>query len=445
MVRLVSEQQIEQLADQLGESDTFRVGEIAVDLDPFDFARTGAPMVDRAIAFSGPSGIRVAGLGTAWRASASGPTRFADLKSKMTDHTATTGIAGSGLKAFLGFSFGPEPDEGPIWDGYNPAEVFIPRITIEGANAGSVIRVVVPANEPAEPTLDLLASMRHPEWSPVVDLGDHATESHPPVSEWAASVEKAVTGIVAGQLDKVVLARSVVVHSATPPAILRIFRELVRSYPQCYNFAWKSGDAVFMGASPELLGSVRGRRLRSNPLAGSAPRGEGSVDDDAIGNELLASDKDRREHALVVDAIRDNLRPLTSRLDAADEPELKKMASVQHLSTLIDATLNADVDLLDVIEAIHPTPAVGGVPTREALRLIDELESIDRGWYTGGVGWIDTEGDGAVALALRCGLVRGTTTHLFAGAGIVEGSQPDAELQETRLKLEPLLKILTAT
>ncbi len=145
------------------------------------------------------------------------------------------------------------------------------------------------------------------------------------------------------------------------------------------------------------------------------------MDDDALGNELLASDKDRREHALVVDAICENLRPLTSRLDAADEPELKKMASVQHLSTLIDATLNADVGLLDVIEAIHPTPAVGGVPTHEAILLIDELESIDRGWYTGGVGWIDTEGDGAVALALRCGLVRGTTTHLFAGAGIVEG------------------------
>jgi len=444
-VRLVSEQQIEQLADQLGASSSFRVAEIAVDLDPFDFARTGAPMVDRAIAFSGPSGIRVAGLGTAWRASASGTTRFSNLKSQFARHTARTGMAGKGLKAFLGFSFDSEPGEGPIWAGYDAAELFIPRITIEGANTGSTIRVVIPADEAADLTLDLLGSIRRPGWSPVVDLGDHSTESHPPVSEWAASVEQAVAEILAGQIDKVVLARSVVVHSAKPPAILHIFRELVRSYPQCYNFAWKSGDAVFMGASPELLGSVRGRQLRSNPLAGSAPRGEGSIHDDAIGNELLASDKDRREHALVVNAICENLRPLTSHLAASEQPELKKMASVQHLSTMINATLNGDIDLLDVIEAIHPTPAVGGVPTGAAIRLIAELESIDRGWYTGGVGWIDTEGDGAVALGLRCGLVRGTSTHLFAGAGIVEGSRPEAELQETRLKLEPLLRILTAT
>ncbi len=444
-VHLVTQQQIDQLADQLDGDGTIRVGEISADLDPFDFARTGAALVDRAVAFSGPSGSRLVGMGTAWRASASGSTRFSDLKPHMAALAATPGTAGRNLKAFMGFSFGSEPGEVPIWDGYDAAELFVPRITIEGANGGSIIRVVIPAEETAEATLELLASVRRPEWLPVVDLGEHSAHAHPPVSEWAASVDKAVVEILAGRLDKVVLARSVVVGSAEPPAILRMFRELVRSYPQCYNFAWKSGDAVFMGASPELLAAVRGDHLTSNPLAGSAPRGEGSIEDDALGEELLASDKDRWEHALVVNDIRERLAPLTTGLEASAEPELKKMASVQHLSTLIDATLNDGAGLLDVIEAIHPTPAVCGVPTDTAVRLIDELETIDRGWYTGGVGWMDTEGDGAVALGLRCGLIRGTTTHLFAGAGIVEGSRPDAELRETRLKLEPLLKILTAT
>ena len=241
------------------------------------------------------------------------------------------------------------------------------------------------------------------------------------------------------------LARSVVVRSDGPPAILRMFRELVASYPQCYNFAWKSGDAVFMGASPELLARVEGTSLRSNPLAGSAPRGEGRSDDLDIGARLLASEKARREHALVVESMKTCLEPLTTELSASNVPSLKKMATVQHLSTEITAHLDAGVGLLDVIEAVHPTPAVGGVPTKAALDLIDQLESIDRGWYTGGVGWVNGEGDGAVALGLRCGLVRGNTTHLFAGAGIVSGSEPDDELRETRLKLRPLLQLLTAT
>jgi isochorismate synthase len=251
--------------------------------------------------------------------------------------------------------------------------------------------------------------------------------------------------IDSGEIDKVVLARSVIVRSDGPPAILRMFRELVVSYPQCYNFAWKSGDAVFMGASPELLASVDGSNLRSNPLAGSAPRGEGKSDDREIGSRLLGSSKDRREHALVIESMTEQLSPLTRELSVSDVPSLKKMATVQHLSTEITGVLEPGVGLFDVIEAVHPTPAVGGVPTKAAVDLIAQLESIDRGWYTGGIGWVDGAGDGAVALGLRCGLIRGNTTHLFAGAGIVSGSQPDDELRETRLKLRPLLQLLTAT
>jgi salicylate biosynthesis isochorismate synthase len=235
------------------------------------------------------------------------------------------------------------------------------------------------------------------------------------------------------------------VRSDGPPAILRMFRELVASYPQCYNFAWKSGDAVFMGASPELLASVDGSNLRSNPLAGSAPRGEGKSDDLAIGTRLLESPKDRREHTLVVQSMREQLSSLTSDLSISDVPSLKKMATVQHLSTEITGVLDPGIGVLDVIEAVHPTPAVGGVPAKAAVDLIAQLETIDRGWYTGGVGWVDGSGDGAVALGLRCGLVKGNTTHLFAGAGIVSGSEPEDELRETRLKLTPLLQLLTAT
>jgi salicylate biosynthesis isochorismate synthase len=287
--------------------------------------------------------------------------------------------------------------------------------------------------------------MRTPEWSAGVDLGDHATEAHPPTSVWKGQVDSALKEIDAGDMTKVVLARSVVVKSDEPPAILHVFRELVRGYPQCFNFAWKSGDAVFMGASPELLASVDSGHFHANPLAGSAPRGEGSRDDDTIGTMLLSSAKDRREHELVVTDMVGRLTPIMADLTASSEPELKRMASVQHLSSDIHGTVLPGVGLLDAIDAVHPTPAVGGVPTAAAIDLITRTEDIDRGWYTGGIGWIDSSGDGAVAIGLRCGLVRGTSTHLFAGAGIVEGSDPDLELEETRLKLVPLLRLLTAS
>jgi menaquinone-specific isochorismate synthase len=438
-MRLVSEAQVAELAERLSGHTGFRMASVATANDSFDFARTGAALVDRAVAFSSPDGVRLAGLGTAWRASTSGANRFQDLKA------ALSGLAGSGIRAFVGFSFLDEPGTGSVWRGYSAAEAFVPRIGIEGSDSGAIITVCVPDGDSPDPTLELLASMRTPEWSAGIDLGDHATEAHPPVSVWKGQVESALKEIEAGEVTKVVLARSVLVQSAEPPAILRMFRELVRSYPQCFNFAWKSGDAVFMGASPELLASVESGHFHANPLAGSAPRGEGSDEDDLIGSTLLSSEKDRREHELVVTDMTERLAPIMADVSASGEPSLKKMASVQHLSSEIRGTVLPGVGLLDTIDAVHPTPAVGGVPRQAALDLIGSTEDIDRGWYTGGLGWIDANGDGAVAIGLRCGLIRGTTTHLFAGAGIVEGSKPDLELEETRLKFAPLLRLLTAS
>lgn len=438
-MRLVTESQIAEVRSVLAGQTGLRVASVQTPNDPFDFARTGAVLVDRAVALSGPDGTRLAGLGTAWRASSSGPQRFTDIKRALDDLPDGT------TKAFLGFSFLDDPHDSDVWAGFAAAEAFVPRIAIEGTDSGARITVAVPDGDDAGPTLDLLASMRTPEWSAGIDVGDHSTESHPPAAVWKERVASALKEIEAGDITKVVLARSVVVNSDEPPAILHIFRELARSYPQCYNFAWKSGDGVFMGASPELLASVRGNRFHANPLAGSAPRGEGSIHDAEIGDALLASAKDRREHRLVVDDMVERLGPIVDELVASPEPALKKMASVQHLSSEIAGNVADTVGLLDAIEAVHPTPAVAGVPTDAAVDLIERIEDIDRGWYTGGVGWVDRSGDGAVAIGLRCGLVRGRSTHLFAGAGIVEGSVPELELDETRLKLVPLHRLLTAT
>ncbi|GMR01915.1 MAG: isochorismate synthase [Acidimicrobiia bacterium] len=438
-MHLVSSSDVAALRHQLDTQHGFRIATLDVSFDPFDFARTGASLVDRAVAYSTPSGDRIAGIGTAWRATASGEGRFDSLRRSLAvlDH--------DDLKAFVGFSFLADGPTTRTWDGYEAAEVFIPRIAIEGVDGHTRLTVTVPDGDDAEATLELLASMRHPEWIAVDDTGDHSIESQPHVTEWTSTVATAVDAIRTGTLEKVVLARSVIVNSTEPVEILHVFRALVARYPQCYNFAWKSGDAVFMGASPELLADVRGCRLVSNPLAGSARRGEGEEDDARLSDALMASPKDREEHRLVVDDIAERLSPLTAALTVPAAPVLKKMSSVQHLSTEIAGSLTDGVGIMDVIAALHPTPAVGGVKREDAMRFISAVEQIDRGWYTGGVGWMNGHGEGAICIGLRCGLIRDGRTQLFAGAGIVADSQPDAELGETRLKLRPLLDLLATS
>lgn len=425
------------IEDRLGSGEGMRVASIDVDFDPFDFARTGAALVDRAVAYASPEGDRVVGLGTAWHASSAGADRFDDVQ------RAIAALQPEDLKVFVGYAFHDVVDRTSIWTDFSAIDAFVPRIAIEGAGDRSRLTVTIPPGQEPGPTLELLGSMRRPAWVQVVETGDHTIESHPHVSRWAQSVADAVKVIESGALDKVVLARAVRVESSEPVPILRVFRQLVRSYPGCYNFAWKSFGSVLMGASPELLAEVRGSSFRSNPLAGSARRGEGTEDDRLVGDALLASTKDREEHRLVVDDVVQRLSGLVDDIVVPATPELRKMATVQHLSTEITGSARAGV--LGIVDRLHPTPAVGGVPRTEAVAYIDETEEIERGWYTGGIGWVTPSGDGTIAIALRCGLVSGATTELFAGAGIVADSDPAAEVEETRLKLRPLLDIVAAT
>jgi len=438
-VTLLEPSDVDGLAGVLAQQAGLRVASIRIGFDPFDFARTGAALVDRAVAFSMPNGDQLVGLGTAWHVEASGESRFRVVRD------AVGRLSDPSLMAFLGYSFLDDPRRDGLWADFAPTEAFVPRIGIRRVDGRSTLTIVIPEGEHPDDTLDLLASLRKPAPIPVVDFGDHAIESLPPVARWVELVADAVKAIGAGELDKVVLARSVRVESSEPVAILRVFRQLVASYPQCYNFAWKSGGSVVMGASPELLAEVRQGRFRSNPLAGSAARGEGEDDDLAMGLTLLSSAKDRREHALVVDDMTNRLAGLVGELAVPRTPSLKKMATVQHLSTEITGSAPDGFTVLDAVDALHPTPAVAGVPTTEAIGYIAENEQLERGWYTGGVGWMAPDGDGTVAIALRCGLVNEATTHLFAGAGIVADSDPGAELQETRLKLRPLLDLVAST
>jgi menaquinone-specific isochorismate synthase len=253
--------------------------------------------------------------------------------------------------------------------------------------------------------------------------------------DWRAMVAGALAAIRRADLEKVVLAREVVVESDTPFDVPSIARRLVSQQPG--SFVYSSDGLV--GASPELLVRRMGDVVESLPVAGTAVV-EG---DDASLRALAASVKDHREHRFVVDAIIDGLAQECDTLDAGAEPDVAVFGHMAHLATRVQGRLRPLArTALELAQALHPTPAVGGTPRDAALEAIRTLEGFDRGRYAGPVGWVDARGNGEWAIALRGAEVDGCRARLVAGAGIVEGSDPDSEWAETQAKLEPMLRAL---
>ena len=265
----------------------------------------------------------------------------------------------------------------------------------------------------------------------------------PTPAEYAGLVEAARARIRAGALDKVVLARTLEVRAGRTLDAGQLLRRLRAAEPAGYVFAASTGTGTLVGASPELLAQVSGRTLKVNPLAGSAPRYGDPAADRAAADGLLRSDKDRHEHDVVVRAVAAALAPLCDELEYPDEPMLHATANVWHLATSFNGRLRASVrSVLTVVAALHPTPAVGGFPAGAALEALRELEPFERGSYAGPVGWVDANGDGVWALALRCAELFGEHARLFAGAGIVANSDPASEVEETARKFRAFLDSL---
>lgn len=259
---------------------------------------------------------------------------------------------------------------------------------------------------------------------------------------WYEAVARAAQAVREGLVAKVVLARPQMVQLPEAVTPDRILAALAVQNPRATLFCLEVGESAFLGATPEHLAQVAGGWVESMALAGSAPRGATPEEDERLGLELLASPKNREEHQIVVSAVRQALEPLTSRLEVAPEPGLLKLPTIQHLFTPVRGLLKDGATLLQVVERMHPTPAVGGAPKAAALELIRRLEGWDRGWYAGPVGWMDQAGNGAFAVALRSGVLRGREAHLFAGCGIVGASRPEEEYREWQIKLRPMLAAL---
>jgi menaquinone-specific isochorismate synthase len=369
----------------------------------------------------------IAGTGTALRI---------ELPGGLTDQRSVAGVA----QSLAGIATDDEvkvPGTGPVAIGalpFDPAErghLVVPRrivgrsgdtawvTTIEGGETVAGPARPQPRMSPDEFTLT--ASMAH--------------------TEWQETVARAVDTIRAGELQKVVLARRVDIEANRPFVIAEVLERLASLYPSCMIFSVER----FLGASPELLISRQGDAVDSLPLAGTVARSGDPHGDEALVGSLMASTKARHEHQVVVDSIASVLAPVCAELTVPDQPTVMGLRNVSHLATHITGRLapgSARPSALELVARLHPTPAVGGIPTQAAILYLKKMEGFDRGCYAGPVGWVDARGDGAWALGIRSAEVNESSARIYAGNGIVAGSDPVEELAETQLKFQALLAAL---
>jgi isochorismate synthase len=404
------------------------------------------------------------GIGRAWSVEAAGPERFRDAdaawrslvgNARLSRPVEVRGL-GPVLLGGLGFT-GRAPGSQGEWAPFGAASLVVPSlVALRSDRLSWLTGSVVADGGSASADVDELERI----WA---QLADRASELAPragePVpkppdaplaidGEWPAAEHwRHVVGLMAGavgrgRLDKVVFARRVDMSSPAPLDVPSALRRLAASAPESTVFAFRRGTSTFMGATPERLVRAAGRTYRTAAIAGSIRRGSDPAEDSALAAELLASEKEREEHAVVVRAIRRQLAPISERIEIAPKPGILVLRHVQHLVTEVAGTLRVQEGLLALAGLLHPTPAVGGEPRDLALAMIDEHEGFDRGWYAGPVGWLSADGDGELMVALRCGLVDGSRVTLFAGCGIVADSDPDREWEESRIKMRAIAAAL---
>lgn len=257
-----------------------------------------------------------------------------------------------------------------------------------------------------------------------------------------AAVADALACLARGEFEKIVVARRKRFEAAGALRPLAILDRLRQRFPACHAFSCGFGPRSFIGATPEMLVELRGGRVVTEAIAGTAPRGAGASDDARQARALLASDKDRREHALVVESILRRLRQAGVTPDEPGRPRLLQLANVQHLRTPLAGTPPEGCHLLDLAAVLHPTPAVGGKPRAAALPHVRRLDGFDRGPYAAPLGWITPDGGGRLLVALRAGWIEERAATLFAGVGVVAGSDPERELAETEMKFRALADAL---
>ncbi|OMP67741.1 isochorismate synthase [Domibacillus epiphyticus] len=357
-------------------------------------------------------------------------------------------VYGTGPVAFGGFSFDPEQEKGEEWSRFAPSFFYVPELmlTVYGGETYITVNVLCDGVDSA-PLFDriekrkkrLLEQNDQPmkEEAVLLDLRGGDTD------EWKKSIQSAIQSIkLDDELKKVVLARKVTAvfdKTITPDYVLRCLDE---GQPDSFIFSIEAMDSCFLGASPERLVKKRDRTLLTTCLAGSTARGASEEEDSKLAESLLHDEKNRLEHDYVVQMIRSEMQSMCADVTVPERPIIMKVRDIQHLYTPVTGIVDQHDSILRFAERFHPTPALGGLPAKTAMRVIRELEPMDRGFYAAPVGWMDYRKNGEFAVAIRSGLLVQNEAFLYAGCGVVPESNPETELEETKMKLRPMLRAI---
>ena len=397
------------------------------------------------------------GLGEALQLKTEGSNRFLRLQSYFEKITASWQhdcLTGSPYQpgAFCAFAFDEEDTMSGPWQGIANSLIMIPEVLLEFSEGHYTLTLSCQSNRLQDRqaqieawlnyTTTLLTALTAAQPDDECENSLYRAPSEPANSDWMTLVKRATTAIQNKQLDKVVPARYVRIRATPAFNKTAILKRLAENFPSCLLLGVSLGDKVLVAAAPERLVSLNNGTISCDALAGTGKRSGEPRQDNLLAHDLLQDAKTRYEHQLVVDHLRQSLSRVSAHVSIPDGPSILPLGQLQHLWTPIKAQCRPGVSLFDLVSSLHPTPAVAGTPTIEAQRWINENESFQRGWYSGGIGWIQADGNGELAVLLRAALISDDCADLYAGAGIVADSNPKAELDETELKLSAVIDAL---
>ena len=399
--------------------------------------------------------MAMAGAGIAMSCEGSGESRFRKMGSayrRLVSEAYVDTCTSYPLAAPValgGFAFDPAAPPNPAWENHPDALLVVPRFLFLTADDVSwyTINLQVSADSNTDDAVEeVLAELEELLGAVGEPVGDGQPALCPITddtsSAWADKVNDILHGIQRGEVQKVVLARELRLRGRDQINVDVALRRLTETSEHCVLFAIDTASGCMLGATPERLVRLQGRTVEVDCLAGSTARGDDEVSDRLLAKGLLRSEKDRREHGWVVNTVREALSAFCSSLQVPNTPRLLQLSDLQHLHTPLRGTLDGDYNVLDLVAQLHPTPGVGGVPRAEALDFIRQQEGLGRGWYAGPIGWVDGGGSGEFVVGIRSALLRGSDAWLYAGCGIVEGSDPQREYEESSLKLRTMLASL---
>lgn len=399
------------------------------------------------------SGMAFAGAGVAESLTFSGSDRFTAASEAIRALRDRVVRDDNALFPLLGgFAFDPCSLKDQAWREFPDSRLVVPSVLLQVTPHGTHLRATLRADSSVSDAVIAgeLATMlgRGLDWlsaptTMCVPAHAHSTHTSRDQLAWERQVAQAIAAIQTGVMSKVVLARAEQLHAESELSAEATLGCLRLEHPGATLFAFAGAETWFIGATPERLVRLRDGQADVTCLAGSAAVGTTPEATAALGRQLLSSAKDLREHEIVVESTIAALRTTCREVKrAAGTPRLRQARSVQHLETPLFATPHPGADVLQLAGLLHPTPAVGGYPTAPAMDLIRELETFDRGWYAGPVGWVELDGAGEFSVAIRSALLEGKLATAYAGCGIVANSDPAAEFTETELKLRPMLAAL---